>query len=208
MKSWSVARTAGQNADLSRDGAADLVVRVGTTLRMFLQRTDAMGKATGKFDAQGDFSLPLDAVAGDLAIGEFRGKGQHEILISTQPLSGNSQLFAVGLGSDRRTWSGQGTMANTLLNASAMSIGDFNRDGQPDIVLIDKTHELMSVTTWRTPSEPRTRAYYVGHSPAAVTVGAIDDDDLPDLAFAVQVSSQPGFISLSTVYSLPMGGLP
>lgn len=193
--------------DLNADGAMDLAVRGDGSVRVLLQRRDAAGNSLGTFDALGDFPFPQGTVAGQMAIGEFRSKGQPELMISLQPPTGNSLLYAIGLSSDRRTLVGIDTMSNTLLKATALVSGDFNRDGLQDVVLIDKATELLSVTTWRTPAAPNTRAYYVGHAPAAVAVGPLDGDDLPDLAFAVQIGSMQGLVALSVAYAMPAGSL-
>lgn len=185
----------------------DLAVRGEGGVRVLLQRQDLAGKPLGTFDALGDVPVPPGTVSGQMAIGEFRSKGQPELMVSLQPPTGNSLLYAIGLSSDRRTLVGSDTMSSTLLKATALSSGDFNRDGLQDVVLIDKVTELVSVTTWRTPAAPNTRAYYVGHAPAAVAIGPLDGDDLPDLAFAVQIGSMPGLVALSVAYAMPAATL-
>ena len=162
-----------------------------------------------RFAALPDFPLPVDTVATQLAVGEFRAKGLREILLATESLAGPSQLYAIRLDGDGKKLTGSGTMANTQLRTLNIVSSDFNQDGLLDAVLFDSSSDLMSVTSWRTPSAPSTRLYNIGHAPTAVAVGALDADIYPDVAFAVQFGTGgPGKIGISATYAMPAGSLP
>ena len=128
--------------DVNRDGKPDLVTgnTVGNSTVSVL-----LGNGTGSFGAKTDF-----AVSGpfSVAIGDFNGDGKPD-LVTTNPGEGeggglNSGTVSVLLGN------GAGSFGNKTdfvvgIDPFSVAIGDFNKDGKPDLVAASYADNALNI---------------------------------------------------------------
>jgi hypothetical protein len=170
--------------DLNGDGKLDLAVAndLSNTVSVLL------GKGDGTFGAKTDYSsageYPLS-----VAIGDLNGDGKPDLAVAnygTPAPYSKSVSVLLGNGDGRfgvTTSYGAGTYANGDLYC--VSIGDFNGDGKPDLVVANTNSNTVSVLLGSGDGTfPVKTDYGTENNPVFVAIGDLNGDGRPDLAVA------------------------
>jgi hypothetical protein len=169
--------------DLNRDGKQDLVNANQTdgtnptagSVSVFLRNTNNTG-----FDSKVDFPVGHNPVS--VAVGDFNGDGNEDIVTANQGANNVSVLLG----------NGAGALAAPLdfpvgTGPSVVAVGDFNSDGQFDIVTSNNFEVPGSVSVLLRNSNntgfDRTD-FTVGTDPYGVAVGDFNGDGKPDIVTA------------------------
>jgi len=188
--------------DLNGDGKPDLAIPNYTpnTISILLNTT-TIGSSTPTFTAKSDFGIgnfPICAVTGDLngdglpdLASVNSGGGTISVLLNTTTVGSLSPSFSA------KTDFAVGS------SPIAISIGDFNADGKPDLATSNRTANTVSVllnTTTpgsSTPTFTTQTEFIVGNSPYFTVVKDFNGDGKPDLA-AVNNGSSTVSVLLNT----------
>ena len=200
--------TAIAAADVNKDGFTDLIVSdsrspeanpvVPGSVKVYL------GKGDGTFKA----AMPISGVGtspGPLAVGNVSGDGNQDLILGTT----NPKTFTTSLllfkGNGNGTFKAPSTLIPSDFGLTGIGIGDFNADGNPDL--------LITACCGATPSEvllgagngtfPRTQLLPVGVSQSSLMVADLNGDNRPD---AVLQSADFGVSAIMEV--LVNGALP
>ncbi len=158
--------------DFNLDGTPDLV-SVGTT-----QVAVFLGNGDGTFRPPKVFSAGNNLIA--VAIADFNHDGNPDLAVtdSSRSTPGVSILFGNGGGSFQLP-----VHYSFGVKPSAIAVGDFNADGNPDLAVTDLASGTVSILlgsangTFQAPS-----IVNVGSEPDDVKVGDFNGDGIPDLA--------------------------
>jgi hypothetical protein len=176
-------------ADFNGDGKPDLVVanRDAGTVAVLLNTTPA-GSGTASFAAGQLFFVGSGPLA--VALGDFNGDGRPDLAVANSNDNTVSVLLnTTPVGASTVSFAAQQTFAvgNSPMD---LAVGDFNRDGRPDLAVVnggDNTVSVLRNTTPAgsfTPSFAAQQIFAVGMSPQGVAVGDVNGDGSPDLAVA------------------------
>jgi hypothetical protein len=155
-----------------------------------------------KYDIRGNHFLPKqDFVTGtnpgSVAIGDLDGDGKPDLAVANQG-SNTVSVFRNISGSGRIV---PGSFANkvdftTGTNPVSVAIGDVDGDGKPDLAIVNRGSNTVSVLRNTATSGSITTGSFAarvdfatGASPNAVAIGDIDGNGKPDLAVANQGSN-------------------
>jgi hypothetical protein len=136
--------------------------------------TVLLGKGDGTFKVAGS-----DATAGSLLAADFNGDGKLDLATAAQ--AGPSQKggqISVFLGN------GDGTLQpprnlSTLVDPGPLAVGDFNRDGVPDLALL--TLPGLTVFLGNGDGTFQPGPTYANGGPGALAVGDFNGDQFPDV---------------------------
>ncbi len=128
-----------QSADLNHDGHPDLVLLSDNNgFPLTSSATVFLNDGHGAFTSQTAFNLPPYEYAVGVAIADFNGDGVLDLAIIGQVLPGFGSApghVYVGLGKGDGSFEPP-VVAYTLDSAASfMAVGDFNRDGAPDLAI-------------------------------------------------------------------------
>jgi hypothetical protein len=178
-------------ADLSGDGNVDLAIAGTTRGTSFNPQSYVRvytGNGQGQFSAATQYSIPSFPKV--LIAGDVNGTGRLDLTVATEAQIGITILRNIGNG---RFASAVTTPAP---NAQGLVAADFNRDGKPDIAVVNTptcaapcngsvTHAYGSGSTWfNTPSRQT-----IGMHGAAIATGDLNHDGFLDL---VVTNATPG----------------
>ncbi|MBP9095700.1 MAG: T9SS type A sorting domain-containing protein [Ignavibacteria bacterium] len=175
--------------DLNGDGKPDLAIpNYSPNTISILLNTTTIGSSTPTFTAKFDFGIgnfPFCAVTGDIngdglpdLASINSGGGTISVLLNTTTVGSLSPSFSA------KTDFAVGSSPN------AISIGDFNADGKPDLATSNRTANTVSVllnTTTpgsATPTFTTQSEFIVGNSPYFTVIKDFNGDGKPDLAAA------------------------
>jgi hypothetical protein len=127
--------------DFNNDGSADLVVANQTSNNIAI----LLG------DGAGNFSPPMNFTAGMLtnsvAVADFNADGKSDVAASningTTGILGSSSLFlGDGIG-------GMSSASNIEMGRGSdnLAVGDFNKDGRPDLAIVNRSSRTTSILT-------------------------------------------------------------
>ncbi len=134
----------------------------------------------------GSFQPPSSHGAGStpdaVAVGDFNNDQEQDIVVANK--AGNN--VTVFLNSYKNPGSFQAGITSTLSAGKspvAIAVGDFNKDGNLDVVVANSTANTVTVMFGDgTGHFSSTATYNVGTSPSAVTVADFNKDTSPDIA--------------------------
>ncbi len=180
-------------ADIDGDGKPDIIVSAQGSGRIYVFRNTSTAStvsfATGVF-YHSRFSIAPSV----LAIADYDGDGKLDVAVS----SSDTSDFVV-----YRNTSSVGVINNSSFDTGlsfpsgprnlGMCTGDFNRDGMPDVAVVDTLHNLLSV--FKNISTPGTINFAtrtidtIGSLPIDIQTGDIDGDGFLDLLVANNTSN-------------------
>jgi hypothetical protein len=181
--------------DLNGDGMQDLVMTIFNYQAAVLLNTTLPGSSTVSFS--GITSYAAGSGARSISLNDFNGDGKKDIAVANSNVSNVSILLNTTVpGATSPTFSSK-TEFTTGNNASALSIGDLNGDGKPDLITANgmfansNASVLLNTTTpWATsPTFTAKTDFVTGNRPYSVAIGDINGDDKPDFAVANNLSS-------------------
>jgi hypothetical protein len=201
--------------DLNGDGATDIVVAypgdaacggTGSTPSGYVV---LLGKGDGTFSAP--TFTPYGGELYAITIADVNGDGHADLLLDDAPFDGAGS-FAVDLvvGNGDGTFAGGGTVVSDYL-VSQVLVGDMNRDGKPDLILLsegEQTDQDAETTAGILYLPGRGDGTFQGMTQIGTgnfflngTIADINNDGIPDLTAALYTSvGQPNtYFGLSTM---------
>jgi hypothetical protein len=179
--------------DFNGDGKPDIVVanQFAYNVAVFINAT-APGAATPTFAPRVDFTT--QGPPNFVAVADFNGDGKPDIVFTSIGGDGGGAGASVLLNTTK-TGAATPTFANPVNFAPgyqprAVTVGDFNGDGRPDLAVANYGSNSVSVllnTTATGAAAPTFAAAVdlaVGKGPRSVAVGDLNGDGRPDLAVA------------------------
>lgn len=117
-------------ADFNGDGKLDLATANSGNTLTFLQ-----GNGNGTFSPARTMSLP-GSESTYMLVGDFNGDGKPDIVLSSNPSESSAAPFNLTLltGNGDGTFT-QSTLSLNSINEGPIAVGDFNGDGQTDVVV-------------------------------------------------------------------------
>jgi len=193
-------------ADLNHDGFADVVNAGGTDVFVLLNNGDGTFRAAVSYAAGGNVAKVMTA--------DVNGDTHPDVVVSTVDSDGTGHI-AVLYGNGDGTLRAPVTLSKSFPSFHGFDIGDFNRDGKPDLVVAftegTNTKNLTVLfgdgTSFSNPLEftgigktpdPGENDYFL----AAVAVGDFNGDGNPDIAIG---ESGGGFDVVSGSFSVFYG---
>jgi hypothetical protein len=169
--------------DFNGDGKPDLAV-VNSNYGMGNGTVSVLlGNGTGDFFAQ-PITVPVGSLPTSVAVGDFDGNGTPDLAVTNSNDGTVSVLLGNGDGTFRPVANSPGPFGFGL---PSVAVGDFNRDGKPDLAVANQGDNTVSVllgngdgTFTPDPNSP----YRVANVPLVVTVADFNQDGAPDLAIA------------------------
>ena len=172
-------------ADLDGDGKLDLVIRSDRTVSV-LHNTSTTGSLT--FDPRADVGEGRSS-----AIGDLNGDGKPDLVVASSPRRDPDSfvsIFRNGSSTGTITFDTKVSLTSSdeLSILEAVSIGDLDGDGRPDLVVVDRRAGVVSVL--RNTSSADVLDFQlkvdfgVGEAALDVSIGDLDADGKPDLVVA------------------------
>jgi hypothetical protein len=153
-----------------------------------LLNTTAPGAATPSFAAQQTFDVGDTPIS--VAIGDLNGDGKPDLAVANQNSNTVSVLLnATAPGAATPSFATEQTFATGDYPRS-VTVGDFNGDGRPDLVLPDQNANTVSVLLntlapiATTPGFAVQQSFTAGGVPGSAAMGDLNGDGRPDLAVA------------------------
>lgn len=168
-------------ADLNGDHKLDLVIQGVPLVEIFL------GTGDGTFTLKDSYAEVSPQQPGSIAIADFNGDGKSDVASANVVLLGN------GDGSF------QGNVALTVPFGSAGVTGDFNNDGNPDVVLLSSNGNLSDLSILLGDGTGRfslAQAYTLPSPGYAIATADLNGDGKLDIV-AVTIDSTTGDWSLN-----------
>ncbi len=159
-------------ADFNNDGKPDIAA---TVLTNGTEITLALGNGNGAF--QPPVVLPISCIDCYLAAADFNGDGNMDLAVAS------SYSVTVFLGNGDGTFTG-GLPAYSLQSAVAVTAGDANLDGIPDLIVTDFGAGTEVVLLGNGDGSFNRTDYPAGNSPFQAVLTDFNGDGLPDLAAA------------------------
>ena len=170
--------------DFDRDGKPDLVVANyddgSDNISMLL------GTVSGTFIEAPGFPMSWNAEPISVAVGDFDRNGKPDLAVAEY--AGGNVSILLGDGSGIFT-KAAGSPVPVGMRPSCIAVGDFNRDGDLDLVTTSDISDNVFIVLGDgnggfTNAIPATDSTGSGSRPTSVTTGDFDRDGVPDLAVA------------------------
>jgi hypothetical protein len=160
--------------DFNGDGIPDLVVPSLANGSIGI----LLGNGNGTFQPQVNYATGNQPVA--VAVGDFNGDGKLDVAVTTIGYIGNGTV-SVLLGNGDGTFQPQVAYAVGDLPL-AITVGDFNGDGKPDLAVANFAEDTVSVLLGNGDGTFQAATRLVaGSQPMAITVGDVNGDGKLDL---------------------------
>jgi hypothetical protein len=165
--------------DFNRDGKLDVVTagEEGTSVLL------GDGKGDLQLSAQ---QPPFGADATSLAVADLNGDGKLDVVVTYDPVSNDSTVWVLPGNGDGTFQTYQYFTAGA--HASSVAIGDFNKDGKPDLAVAKASGVSVLLGNGDGTFQPEL-TYATGSGPSSVAVGDFNSDGFPDLAVANSISN-------------------
>jgi hypothetical protein len=176
-------------ADLNGDGRPDLVVvnqgHSGNTISVLLNTTPA-GALTPSFAVQQTFAVGTNPIG--VAVGDFNGDGRPDLAVTgtfQNAYRVSVLLNTTATGASVPSFVPQQTFV-VGNGPGTVSVGDFNRDGRPDLVVLNSQDRTLSVLLDTTTAGATTASFAAQQTFSLVgstntTVADFNGSGLPDL---------------------------
>lgn len=175
-------------ADFNNDGKADLaVVNLGQFSTPKGSLSVLLGNGEGSFQPAVTTDVLNPGLALSQAVGDFNGDRLLDIAVTT----GNPANPAVEvlLGNGDGSFRPNHRILSVGQNPLSVAVGDFDRNGTPDLVTANSSSGTLSVLLGNGDGSFRPRTdQAVGAAPRAVSVGDFNGDGLLDVVTAQQLS--------------------
>jgi len=171
--------------DFNGDGVLDLAV-VNTSSNTV---SVLLGNGDGTFQAPLTFAAGTNPVS--VAVGDFNGDGALDLAVTNVGLDFNNEAGAVSVLLGNGDGSFQAALTFTVgKNPRSVAVGDFNRDGVPDLAVANGGSDSVSVLLGNGDGTfYETRNFATDRSPVSVVVGDFNGDGVADLAVVVSGAS-------------------
>jgi len=166
--------------DVNRDGKSDLVLCQGSQVSVLLAAGDG-------FAADRPITLKADN-ATDVAVADFDGDGMEDVAVSNYG-DGNGAQKSYVYYADGKDFTGRERLELPTFGAVALSAGDLNGDGKPELVVsnqrINYYHALQSAVFWNEDGKFRfgNRTQLDTQGTTNNCIGDVNNDGLPDVVF-------------------------
>ena len=168
-------------ADLNGDGTPDLIVTDNQVDGSHGQVAVLLGNGNGSFASAVGYLTPLSPLS--LAIADFNGDGKLDVATADNAATGGKYYVSVLLGNGNGTLQGSINTEVTPTVPYALVAGDFNRDGKPDLAVLDQAAKSVLILTGNGNGTFASGASYgVGTSAQAIVTGDFNRDGKLDLA--------------------------
>ncbi len=157
------------------------------TLSVFLnQGPAALNQGRDLFSGADNYAADQGAIS--LVSGDFNRDGKVDIVVAdTNTKTPNAGNFSVFLGNGNGTLQAP-TDYPTILGESYVTSGDFNKDGNPDLVFVNRMQTPQAAVAVQLGKADGTFngpvSYQVGNGPISAFVGDFNGDGNPDIAVA------------------------
>jgi len=157
-----------------------------------LLNTTTTGASTPVFSAAVDFTTGNSPYS--VSIGDINGDGKSDMVVANNG-SNTVSIFlnTTSTGAATPAFSAKTDFA-TGSSPSFVSIGDFNKDGKPDMAVANYTSNTVSVflnttsTGAATPAFSAKTDFPTGTNPISIAIGEMNGDGKPDLVVADYIS--------------------
>jgi hypothetical protein len=172
--------------DFNGDGKADLAAanEFNNTVSVLL------GKGDGTFAAAPSSPITGLTNPASVAVGDFNHDGKLDLAValsaSPGPNGGSNGAVEVLLGNGDGTFQTAPNSPVSVPNPASMAVGDFNRDGIPDLAVASGDNTVRVLISNGDGSFVTTERVPVGSNPSSVAVGDFNHDGTLDLAVANQ----------------------
>jgi hypothetical protein len=177
---FAPAGTQAAIGDVNRDGRRDLVLCQASQVSVFLAGEDG-------FAADRRLTLEADN-ATDVAVADFDGDGMDDVAVSNFG-DGNAAQKSYVYYADGKDFTGRERLELPTFGAVALSPGDLNGDGKPELVVsnqrINYYHALQSAVFWNEDGRFRfgNRTQLDTQGTTNNCIGDVNNDGLPDVVF-------------------------
>jgi len=185
--------------DVNGDGHSDLVTCGGQGVTILVGGED--GLDTERVIRLETMNEP------DLAVADFDGDGLDDVAVSNLTGEhGATWIRSYVYYSDGKDFTGRGRVELPTIGAAAVSAGDLNGDGLPELVFSNcrtlNLHKLLSYVYWNDNGQFRFDhlTQLATQGTVANTIGDVNHDGLPDVVFFNHEGYQRDGLSRSVIY--------
>ncbi len=174
--------------DVNGDGIRDLLVVNQTSNNV----TVLLGKGDGTFSAAPASPVAVGSTPRGIAVADFNGDGKLDFAVANFGDNTISVFLGDGQGGFTPAPGSPFLLPGGEQGPNALVAADFDNDGKPDLAVVDRTTNQVSVLLGKgdgTFSEAAKSPIAVGKSPVALAAGDLNGDTRPDLAVVNQTDA-------------------
>ena len=166
------------SADLNGDGKVDLITANGSNVSVMGNVSILLGNGNGTF--QPAMNITAGSLPFSVAVADLNGDGHLDLAVADESeISGNgvTVLFGVGDGTF-----GSSAFFSTGTAPASVAVGDFNRDGNPDLATANYLGNSMSVLLGNGDGTFQSSVdYHAKERPIQIVVADLNGDGFQDL---------------------------